>query len=154
MAVTLSVLAFAPQSRWGAVVARPTVRAALVPAAVLVCVGYEALLRHLWKPAGLQFVADLLLHDVLPVLYVLGWFALRAEGGLRPRQVLVWLVYPTVYLVYVLVRGAYTAQYPYPFLDVSVLGPARVATSVLVLLVGFLLVGQALVALDRRLARR
>ena len=33
-----------------------------------------------------------------------------------------WLAYPGVYLVYVLARGAVSGEYPYPFMDVKVLG--------------------------------
>jgi len=34
----------------------------------MVGAGYTLLLRHLWNPQGAQKLADILLHDVVPVL--------------------------------------------------------------------------------------
>ena len=44
-------------------------------AAYIAIVGiiYRLLLRQLWNPQGMQWVADVILHDVIPVGYVLYW---------------------------------------------------------------------------------
>jgi hypothetical protein len=36
----------------------------------IVGIVYSFALRHIWDPQGLQKIADMLLHDSLPVLYV------------------------------------------------------------------------------------
>ena len=53
----------------------PNVQAAAATYIVIVGAGYSLLLRHIWNPHGTQKLADELLHDVIPVLYVLFWFA-------------------------------------------------------------------------------
>ena len=60
-----------------------------------------------------------------------------------------WLVYPGVYLVYILTRGAVTGLYPYPFVDVNVLGYAGVLAHAAVFLLVFLAMGLLVVAVGR-----
>ena len=83
------------------------------------------LLRPLLDLDGADYVADKLLHMVVPALAVLGW----ALFGPRPRidrQALVpALAWPIGYLAYVLVAGGISGWYPYPFLDVELEGVGR-----------------------------
>jgi hypothetical protein len=41
------------------------------------------LLRHLWHPQGWQFIADELLHDVMPLLFLGYWWFCVPKGTLR-----------------------------------------------------------------------
>lgn len=149
VAATLTVLAVKPGSSLGKTLARPVVQTGIAVSTTVVAIVYELLLRRLWHPQGLQFLADLILHDAIPVLYVLHWLLFVGKGGLAWRHVARWLGYPAAYLVYVLTHGALTARYPYPFLDANVLGHERLLASVALLLGGFLLVGAVFVATDR-----
>lgn len=111
---------------------------------------YELVLRRLWHPEGAQLIADLLLHDAVPLLLVAHWLLLRERGGLRWNHPFIWLVYPGAYLVYALLRGAFTGWWAYPFIDASVLGYGRVMLHAAGLLVVFVTLGMALVGWDRR----
>lgn len=51
--------------------ARPTVQSATAVYIAIVGVVYSLALRNIWGPEGLQKVADVVLHDATPVLYVL-----------------------------------------------------------------------------------
>lgn len=51
----------------------PAVRSGIAVSIALVGLAYNVLLRHLWQPEGWQFVADELLHDVMPVLFIIYW---------------------------------------------------------------------------------
>jgi hypothetical protein len=66
---------------------------------------------------------------------------------------LIWLIWPAVYLVYVMVRGSITGLYPYPFLDPGHLGYSHVVIMVAVLFIAFFVLGLAAVALTRRRAQ-
>ena len=44
-----------------------------VTAIVLVGVGYHFLLRNVWAPQGLQWIADVMLHYVVPMAYFAYW---------------------------------------------------------------------------------
>lgn len=60
---------------------------------------------------------DTVMHYVIPVAMILDWLLDAPQTRLRKRTVALWLVYPLLYVVYTLVRGAITDWYPYPFLD-------------------------------------
>jgi hypothetical protein len=114
---------------------------------------YTFILASLWNPQSWLFVADAGLHYVMPVLYDLFWLAFVAKGTLAQRSVASWLVFPLLYGFYSLARGPFAAWYPYPFIDVNALGYGRVAINMVAMLVGFLVLGGILLAIDRGLGR-
>ena len=69
-----------------------------------------------------------LLHYAVPLGAVVHWLTYRRgpEGSAAERlpawAPLAWCVYPLAYVVYVIARGEWLGSYPYPFIDVSVLG--------------------------------
>jgi hypothetical protein len=65
-----------------------------------------------------------------------------------------WLAFPGVYFTYVLVRGALTGWYPYPFLDAGDLGFVGMVRSVITLVVAFLAVALTLITIAKWLGRR
>ena len=119
----------------------------------VVGVTYSLLLRSVWEPTGINAVLNVILHDVTPIAFVLYWFFFVPKGTLRWSQPVYWLVYPLVYVIYSISRGAITGLYPYHFVDVTVLGYPRALTNTVLLLVGFWIVGLIVVAIDRLLRR-
>ena len=115
----------------------------------IVGIVYSIALRHVWDPEGLQKIADVVLHDATPVLYVLYWLLFVRKGELQFRDVPAWLVYPAIYAVYSMIRGAMTGRYPYHFLDAGVLGYPRTALNIVALLAAFLGASFLTVALGR-----
>ena len=108
------------------------------------------LLRPLLDLHGADYIADKLLHMAVPLLAVVGW----ALFGPRPRvdrTAATWSVaWPLAYLGYVLVVGAASGWYPYPFLDVDEKGWGRVLAASVGITVLFLLLVALATALDRR----
>ncbi|MGH6852818.1 MAG: Pr6Pr family membrane protein, partial [Methylocella sp.] len=84
----------------------PSVRSALVVYIVVVGGVYAVLLRNLWHPHGVQLLADIVLHDVIPLLYPLYWLAFSPKGSLRWSDPAWWSVYPVLYFLYSMLRGA------------------------------------------------
>ena len=114
---------------------------------------YSLVLRELWNPAGAQKIADLLLHDAVPLAYLACWFFFVPKNSLRWKHPVWWLAYPFAYLVYTMVRGRIVGTYPYPFLDVTALGYGHVLADAFGLMVVFLGIGLLIIALSRRRAR-
>lgn len=83
---------------------------------------YNFILRFLWNPQGLQWIVDELLHSVIPLLFIVFWLLIVPKGKLHWKSVLAWLLYPLIYLVFVLLRGIPSSFYPYPFIDVDKIG--------------------------------
>ncbi len=94
-------------------------------------------------------LANFLLHTVTPVGTWLVWLLV----GPRPRfggATVAWSVaYPVAWIGYTFVRGAVTGWYPYPFLDVGGIGPARAALNTAAVAVAFLVLALLVRLLER-----
>ena len=112
---------------------------------------YQVVLRQLWEPTGLQQLVDELLHSVIPLLVIGYWFWYEHRQDISYKQITNWLIFPFVYLVYMLIRGHFSGFYPYPFINVSELGFFKVMLHAFGLLVLFAFVSVAFVAIGRRL---
>jgi hypothetical protein len=80
-AVTLTAPLLAPGSALGRTLSRPGVVTAVTGYMVLVGVTYSLLLRRLWAPTGWQKVADIALHDALPLLVLAYWWVAVPKAG-------------------------------------------------------------------------
>ncbi len=149
VALVFTATVFSSEPGWGQFFRRPSVQAGAAAYIAIVGIIYRLLLRQLWNPQGMQWVADVILHDVIPVGYVLYWVLFAPRTELRWKDAIGWLVYPAVYAVYVLARGAVSGLYPYPFMDVNVLGYGGVLAHAAVFLLVFLGMGLLVVAVGR-----
>jgi hypothetical protein len=147
--VSLTVSLARSASALGKWFSRPQVVGGIATSIAFVGLSYHFLLRNTWNPQGAYLLADVMLHYVVPALYVLYWWLEYSKAALRWVHPLFWSVYPTVYLVYALIRGSMIGRYPYPFIDVAVLGLARTMQNALGLLLVFVALGVSLVALSR-----
>ena len=112
------------------------------------------LLRPLLDLHGASYVADRLLHVVVPVLTVALWLVLgpRRMAG---RSDVGWsLAFPGLWLLGTLAHGAVTGWYPYPFVDVGRHGWGSVLLASLGIAVLFAALGWAAVLADPRLPVR
>lgn len=128
---------------------QPWVSSAIAVSIAVVGLAYSILLRHLWHPEGWQFIADELLHDVMPLLFLGYWWVCVPKGTLRLCHLPVWLIYPLVYFIYALLRGHWLGAYAYPFIDVAVLGYPQVFINAGGILLGFVVIGLLVIGLDR-----
>ena len=147
--LSLTVSLMGPRSTLGNWCSRPDVVAGIGTSIAFVGISYHFLLRNTWNPQGAQLLADVLLHYVVPALYVLYWWFGTSKAALRWIHPLFWSIYPAVYLVYALIRGSIVGSYPYPFIDVARVGYERTTFNSLGLLSVFISLGLLLVALDR-----
>ncbi len=104
---------------------RNNVLSAVAVYIIIVGLIYNAILRKLWTPTGLQLIVDNLLHLVVPILFLLYWILVVNKTTLKWKNIFPWLLYPLVYLIFILLRGAAADYYPYPFIDVVKLGYAK-----------------------------
>lgn len=83
------------------------------------------------------------LHETFPVVVMLDWLFDPPARRIPLSRAARWLIYPVVWIVYVLVRGALVDRYPYPFLDPGNGGYGTVALYCIAICVLFVLVGGA-----------
>lgn len=149
VAVVLTYTGVAVQSKCRRFFLQPWVSSGIAVSIIVVGVAYSLLLRNLWQPQGLQWLANELLHDVMPLVFSLYWWFFVPKGTLRIRHIGLWILYPIAYFAYTLLRGHLMGVYPYPFVDVDKLGYALAVVNALGILAGFIAVAVVLIALDR-----
>ncbi|WP_213938406.1 Pr6Pr family membrane protein [Pseudomonas sp. dw_612] len=128
---------------------RPSVSSGIAVSIAVVALAYSLLLRHLWHPEGWQLLADELLHDIMPLLFLIYWWCCVPKGTLRLWHIPLWVVYPLVYFAYALLRGHLLGAYPYPFIDAGTLGYPQVFINAGGILVGFVGIALLVLGLDR-----
>lgn len=110
-------------------------------------------LRPLLDLEGNDYLADKLLHVVVPLLAVIGWVAFGPRGRVTREDLAPAAIFPALYFVYTLVRGEIANWYPYPFTDVNEHGYAVVLLNGLGVVLLFVVLALGAVWLDRKLAR-
>lgn len=134
--------------------ARPHFSSTVATSIALVAIVYTAMLRGLWNPHGAQLVADHLLHDVMPLLFLIYWWIAVPKHALRWIDPLRWALFPVLYVVYAIARGLLSGNYAYPLIDVGQLGWPPVLARAASLVAVFVAIGLALVAAARLQTRR
>lgn len=114
---------------------------------------YNLLLASRWDPQGAQKVADVIVHQIVPLTTALFWL-LRPHGGLTWRGALYCALWPTAYTVYALVRGHFDGFYAYYFMDPSAMSWGQLALNVAGLCAAFVAFAFVLVGVDHVLAKR
>ncbi|MBS1750412.1 MAG: Pr6Pr family membrane protein [Bacteroidetes bacterium] len=146
VAICCTCIVFIPQKRLGIFFLKPQTLTAITVYILIVGIIYNIILRFLWQPAGIQKLVDELLHSVIPVLFLLYWWFAVNKRDLKWKQILPWLIYPLVYLIYILIRGSYSGFYPYPFVNVKEHGMVSVIQNSIGITLAFIFVGIILIA--------
>ena len=121
---------------------------------LLVGIIYALLLHGLTELSGDSAIANFLLHMVTPILVPIFWLIFTPKGHLTRRDPLLWTIYPFIYFSYALIRGEFTHRYPYPFMNVNILGWSHTLLNAVIIAIAFLITGWLFVWLDTLLARR
>lgn len=110
---------------------------------------YQILLRHTWNPTGLQMIVDELLHSVIPFLVIVYWFLFQSRSESNYLQIAKWMLFPLLYLSYILIRGSLSGFYPYPFINVPNLGIQQVLINSALILIGFVVISAIFIRLKK-----
>jgi hypothetical protein len=118
-------------------------------AILIVGIGYHTLLREIWAPQAAEWLANLVLHYIVPIGALLHWMLYSYTDRPAWWAPLSWCWYPLAYFAYVMVRGEILFSYPYPFIDVLALGYMRTIVNAVGFLIGFIVIGYVLLWLKR-----
>lgn len=122
VASSSTLILLQPKSSLGKFFSQTSVKVAIAVYITIVGVVYNAILRYIWNPLGWDKVADELLHLIIPLLFIFYWLLFAHKEKLKWTNSFSWLIYPLVYFVWVLIFGALSGFYPYPFVNVTKLG--------------------------------
>lgn len=92
------------------------IRGAAVVYMVFIGIVFSTLLRDVDLGALLPWV-NFVHHYLMPVVVILDWILWPPQRRLPWSVVGWWMVFPAVYVVFSLIRGAVTGIYPYPFFN-------------------------------------
>jgi hypothetical protein len=98
----------------------------------------------------MQMVTDELLHSVIPVLVLIYWFLFENTLSVPYSLIGRWLLYPLIYLIYVLIRGYFSGFYPYPFINIPALGIEKVLLNSILMTALFAVLSVTFNAVGRR----
>lgn len=111
---------------------------------------YHALLAHLVTLRGIDLWADHGTHTFVPLLTGLWWICLAPKPGWRWSEIPTWVAWPVAYCVYILIRASFSWFYPYPFLNVPVIGWDGLGAAIAGLVLGFAVIGRTMTAFGRK----
>ena len=154
VAIAFTSLLFSPSSALGRFFSKQQTRAAVTVYILVVGVIYNTILRFLWAPTGMQQLVDELLHTVVPLLAFLYWLVFAPKSVLNWKHVFTWLIYPLVYVICVLLRGAQSGFYPYPFINKTLLGLTKVMVNAVGITFVFLFISLLLVGIAKFLNKK
>jgi hypothetical protein len=97
---------------------------------------------------------DFVLHKLFPVIVVADWLIDPPRARLTTRHALILLIYPIIWVVLTMIRGAADGWYPYPFLDPESGGYGPVALVIAAITVGFFVLALVFVAIGNALRAR
>lgn len=139
VAITMTAIVLPKGNRLTLFFKRPQTQSAVLVYITIVFAGYHFLLADLFHHQGLNYWVDMSLHYFIPLLYAVYWLFLCSKTELHFRMIGRWLIFPSVYLVFSMLRGTIDGYYPYPFLNYE-----KVGASVFFVSVGFLVFGYVL----------
>lgn len=137
VAFYFTITCFQKNNNVSAILNKPGTLTAITVYITIVGLVYQILLRHIWQPKGLQMIVDELLHTIIPIMVIIYWYLYESRASLSFNQIPKWLIYPLVYLIYILLRGHFSDFYPYPFVDVAKLGLSKVLINSILLVALF-----------------
>ena len=125
-------------------------RAAAVVGMTVTFITYVVVLRPIVHLHGIAKLTDIGFHYVAPFLTIAGWLIFGPWPRFDVESLVRVIAWPFSYLIYVLVLGAISGWYPYPFIDVAKLGYARVLLNAFVVTLLLFVVGAIVRALDSK----
>jgi hypothetical protein len=154
VSISLTAILLASASAMAKFFSRNTVSTAVALYIIIVGIVFNTVLRNLLSLEGLAWWVNEVMHVFIPVLYTVFWIIIVPKTGLSYKNTLPWLWVPFLYLVYIMIRGALSGLYPYPFMDAAKYGYAQVALNSVVMLFVILGSGLLLIFIARLLAKK
>lgn len=116
------------------------------------------MLRDMFTNMDMQAKIGLtLLHYVVPISTVLDWLIFDEKGNTDSKMPLFATSFPIIYVVISMITAQFMTgdnRYPYPFLNIDMLGVTAVCINIILLAIAFLTVGYLAVWLDHKLTKK
>ena len=100
---------------------------------------YNIMLRSLYHPnLSILRITTECLHVVIPILGIIGWLFFEPHHKLTKRAMGYAVIPPIIYISYIFLRGVLTGLYPYPILNINLIGYIQVLINIAIITLLFL----------------
>ena len=107
-------------------------------------------LNAAWHAHGRVKLEEYTLHGFSPLAFLLDYFLFERKGIYKFKNILLWIIFPIVYLFYAIGIGEIIHSYPYPFLNMNVLTIRDLIQNLIHLLIpAFIGLGILIVVIDK-----
>lgn len=149
VALALTFILVAPTSKWGRFFSKPSVLGAITLYIFIVGLVYQLVLRREHTLYGWFSFCNEVFHSVSPLMFVLFWLIFVNKGNLPWSKAFNWFIYPLIYFIYAIVRGALNGYYPYSFIDGNKLTYGQIGINFIFLFIAFVIVGFGVIGTSR-----
>ncbi len=111
---------------------------------------FNIMLRKLYHPSGWEGVNNNLLHVFIPLFMIVYTWIFNKKEKLSYINIAYWSIYPTVYVIYILVKGYFMHFYQYPFFNVDELGYEKVLLQAVYLLIVFVILSFVFIFMNNK----
>ena len=146
-----SSILFFPDHKSGQFFKSYPVSTALVSYLSFVFIIYHLLLINTWNPTGMQYYAAAVFHIVNPLIMLAYWIYSVEKEKLPYSNVFYWLIFPTVYFIYVVLVGMLDSKFPYPFFDLNKVSLLQMLSMALILLFCLMLISSAYIFIGQQI---
>lgn len=153
VAICLVAQLLLKQTALGRFFSKPATQTAVTVYIFLVALVYNIALRGLDQPKGWHSLSNELLHVINPLLFLIYWVAFVDKARLSYKQTTVWLIYPLLYVIFIVIRGYLSGQYPYPFINVVAIGYPKAILNTIIILVVFWILSLIFVFTGKKTAK-
>jgi len=92
---------------------------------------FAIVLEGLWDENGLAQLGSICLHYINPLLIIGYVVYFRKEYNFKFKDSLTWVIYPILYLLFLVLWGLITSDFLYPFFQVSEIGVLGLMASII-----------------------
>jgi len=153
VALAFTAPLLAPESKLRRFFDQQAVRAGITLYITVVMVVYWAVLAKIHHPEGVSAVTNIGMHLIIPLLYILDWILFAPKGQMSFKRIPYWILFPFLYGIYTIIRGAFTGAYPYPFMNVAELGMGPVFINMLGFTAFYAIGATSFIAIGRQLGK-
>lgn len=150
IAVSLTFNLILSKTKMGLFFSGISVQTAIALYIIVVGLVYNLVLRSIVVQTGWHLIVNNILHVLNPILYILYWIFFSPKDKLNWKNGIYWTIFPVIYLVYSLIRGAILNWYPYPFLNAGNIGYEKVFINITAMIVLFFIAGLLLIVINNK----
>ena len=114
--------------------------------------GFFIMIEKFWDPVGVSLVGSIFNHYIVPFLSLTFIFLFKKNFEFKSRDIKLWIIYPLLYLIFLLIYGSISSDYIYTFLDLNTISTIQFIITVLLIIMIFIILSLSLIFISRKKA--